>query len=92
MQTPVLRAVAVPKHALESYHKLIASVMIVPAEKSDGIWNIGPSGGHHTHEASDHRLVYSRIAGFFVRLPFVNLHCHWRGNSSILNFAKIVRM
>jgi len=79
-QWPVLRAVEVPEHALVNYHMLIAGVVIVPAENSDGICNIGPSGGHRVHKASNHRLVYGRIAGFFVRLPLVQLHCHWRGN------------
>ena len=59
---------------------LIVWVMIVPAENSDGICNIGQSGSHHVHESSDHRLVYGRIAGFFTGLPLVKLHCHWRGN------------
>ena len=53
-QMPVLRAVEVPKHALESYHMLIARVVIVPAENSYGICDIGLSGGHRVHEASDH--------------------------------------
>jgi len=61
---------------------LIARVVIVLAEDSDGICNIGPSGGHRVHEASDHRLVYGRIAGFVVGLPLVKLHRHWRGNWS----------
>ena len=81
-QSPVFRAVEVPKHSLESYHMLIARFVIVPAENSDGICDIGPSGGHRVHEASDHRLVYGRIAGFFVGLPLVKLHRHWRGNWS----------
>jgi len=79
-QSLVLRAVEVRKHAFESYHMLIARVVIVPAEDSDGVCDIGPSGGHRVHNASDHRLVYGRIAGFFVGLPLVKLHCHWRGN------------
>ena len=79
-QSPVLRAVEVPKNALESYHMLIAWGVIVPADSSDGICDIGPSGGHRVHEASDHRLVYDWIAGFFVGLPFMNLHCHRGGN------------
>jgi len=79
-QSPTFHAVEVPKHAPESYHMLIARVVIVPAENSDGIWNSGPSGGYHVHKKSDHRLVYGRIAGFFVGLPLVKFHCHWRGN------------
>jgi len=79
-QLPVLRAVEVPKHALESYHMLIARVVIVPGEISDGICNIGLSGGHRIHKASDHQLVYCQIAGFFVGLSLVMLHCHWCGN------------
>ena len=59
---------------------MIARVVIVPAETSDGICDIGPSGGHPVHKASDHRLLYGRIAGFFVGRSLVKLHCHWRGN------------
>jgi hypothetical protein len=59
---------------------LIARVVIVSAENSDGICDIGPSGGHHVHLASDHRLVYGRIAGFFVGLPLVKLHRQGCGN------------
>jgi len=59
---------------------LIARVVIVPAEDSDGRCDIRPSGGHRVHKASDHQLVYGRIAGFFVVLPLVKLYCHWRGN------------
>jgi hypothetical protein len=58
---------------------LIARVVIVSAENSDGKCDIVPSGGHHVHEASDHQLVYGRIAGCFVGLPLMKLHCHWRG-------------
>jgi len=57
MQSPVLRAVEVPKHARESYHMLIARVVIIPPEDSDGICDIGLSGRHRVHNASDHRLV-----------------------------------
>jgi len=53
-QSPVLRAVEVPKHALESYHMLIVRVVIVPVENSDGICNNGPSGGYCIHQASNH--------------------------------------
>jgi hypothetical protein len=80
MQSPVLRAVEVAKHAVQNYHKLIPRVVIVPAQNSDGICNIGPSGGHRIHEASDHRLVYGLIAGFFVGLPHMKLHCHSHGH------------
>jgi len=80
MQTPVLRAIEVPKHALEIYHMLIARVVIVLAANSGGICNIEPIGGHRVHKSSDHRLVYGQIAGFFVGVPLVKLHCHWRGN------------
>jgi len=79
-QSPVLRAVEVPKHALESYHLLIARVVIVPAENSDGICDIGSNGGHRVHQSSDHRLVCGRIVGFFVGLPLVKLHRHWCGD------------
>jgi len=82
MQLPVLHAIKVLKHALGSYHMLIAQVVMVPAENSDGICNIGPSGSHRIHEASDHRLVYGWITGFFIGLPLVKLHRHWRGNWS----------
>jgi len=80
MQSPVFVAIEVPKHAFESYHMLIAWVVIVPAENSDGICRIGPSGGYRVHKASDHWVVYGRIAGFFVGVPLVKLHCHWHGN------------
>ena len=77
---PVLYGIEVPKHTLESYHMLIARVVIELAENSDGICNIGLRGGHHVHKASYHRLVYGRIAGFFVGLHLVKFHCHWRSN------------
>jgi hypothetical protein len=53
MQTPVLCAVEVPQYALESYHMLIARIVIVPAEDSDGICDIGLSGGHCAQKPSD---------------------------------------
>jgi len=81
-QSPVLDAVEVPKYTRESYHMLIARVVIVPAENPAGIWDIGPSGGHRIHEAWHHWLVYSQIAGFFVGLSLVKVHRHWRGNWS----------
>jgi len=79
-QSPVLRAIEVPKHALESYHMLIAWVVIVPDQNSDGICDIGPSGSNRVQNPSDHRLVYGQIAGFFVGLPLVKLHSNWCGN------------
>jgi len=54
--------------------------MIVPPGNSEGICDIGTSGGHHVHRTSNHREVYGRIAGFFVGLSLVKLHRHWRGN------------
>jgi hypothetical protein len=78
----VLCAIEVPKQALESYHILIARVVIEPADNPDAICDIGLSGGHHIQKASDHRLEFSRIAGFFVGLPLVKLHRHWRGKSA----------
>ena len=75
----------------ESYHMLIARVVIVPAENSDGICDIGPSGGHRVHEASDHRLVYGQITGFFVGLPLVKLHRHWCGDWSGLIHSELRR-
>jgi len=77
---PVLCAVEVPKHALESYHMLIAQVLDVLAENADGICNNGLSGSHRIHKVSEHRLVYGRIAGSIAKLPLVKLHCHWCGN------------
>jgi hypothetical protein len=59
---------------------LVAWVVILLAENANGICDIGPSSGHLVHQASDHRLVYGRIAGFFVGFPLMTLHCHWRGN------------
>jgi hypothetical protein len=61
---------------------LIPWVVTVPAENCDGIWNIGPSGGHRVHKASEHQLENGRITGFFVRLPLMKRHRHWRGNST----------
>jgi len=88
-QWPVFRAVEVPKHAHQSDYMLIAQVMIVPAENSIGICDITLSGGHPVHEDSDYRLVYSWIAGFFVRLSLVKLHCHWSGNMSGLGHSEL---
>jgi hypothetical protein len=59
---------------------LITRAVIVLPQNSDGICDIGPSGGHRVHKASDHQLVYGRMAGFFVGLPLLKLHCHQRGN------------
>jgi hypothetical protein len=77
---PVLRVLDVPKHAFDSYRMLSVRVVIVPAENSESICNIRPSGGHGVYNSSDSRLVYGRIAGFFVGLPLVKVHCHWCGN------------
>ena len=86
---PVLHAVEVPKHALESYNMLIARIVIGPAENFNGICNIWLSGGHRVHKASGARLVYGRIAGFFVGLSLVKLHGHWRGNWPGLNHLEL---
>jgi len=88
-QSPVLRAVEVPEHVRESYYMLIAQVVIVLAENSDGICTIRLSGSHRLHKASDHRLVYGRMAGFFFRLPLVTLHHHWHGNWSGLVHSEL---
>ena len=53
-RSSVLRAAEVPKDVLESYHMLITRVVISPAENSDGICNIRPTGGHRIPKASDH--------------------------------------
>ena len=53
---------------------VIAQVVIVPAENSDGIGDIRPSGGCRVNMASDHRLVYRQIAGFLVGLPLLKVH------------------
>jgi len=68
---------------------LITRVVIVPAENSDGICDIWPSGSHRVYEASDHRLVYGRIAGFFVGLPLVKLRRNWRGDWSGLIHSEL---
>ena len=68
---------------------LIARVVIVPAEDSNGICDIRPCRGHCVHTASDNRVVYGLIAGFFVGLPLVKLHCHWRGNWSGLIHSEL---
>jgi hypothetical protein len=91
MQTPVLHAVEVPQYALESYHMLIARVIIVPAEDSDGIWDIGLSGGHCAQKPSNHRLVYGGIAGFVIGLPLVKLHCHWCGNWTVIVHSELLQ-
>jgi len=57
MQSPVLCAVEVPKHRRGSNHMLISQVIIELVEKSDGICDSGPSGGHRVPEVSDQRLV-----------------------------------
>jgi hypothetical protein len=59
---------------------LIAWVMIVPANNSDGIGDMGPRGGDCIQTASDHRLVYVWIAGFLGGLSLVKLHHHRCGN------------
>ena len=68
---------------------LIARVVILPAENSDGICDIGLSGGHRVQKASDHRLVYGRIASFFLGLPLVKLHRHWHGNWSGVVYSEL---
>jgi len=68
---------------------LIARVVILPAVNSDGLCDIGPSSSHRVHKASDHRLVYGRINDFFVGLPLVKLHLHWRGNWSGLIHSEL---
>jgi hypothetical protein len=66
-----------------------AWVMIVLAQNTNGIFDIGPTGGHRVHSASNHPLVYSRITGFFVRLPPLKLYCHWSGNWSELIHSEL---
>ena len=89
MQTPVLCAVQVPKHELESYHMLIARVIIVPAANSECTCHIEPSGRHHVHQASDHWLVYGWIVGFYLGLPLLKLHRHRHGNWSVLVHSEL---
>jgi len=88
MQTPVLRAIDIPKQEAESYHILNAPVLIVLAENSNGMFNIWLSCSHRVDKASNHELVYGRMTGFFVGLPLLELHCHWHGNWSGLNHSK----
>jgi len=90
-QTSVLHTIVVPKQVLQSYHMLMARVLIVPAENSDGRCNMGPSGGYHVHKASKHQLVYGQITGFFVGLPLVKLHYHWRGNRPGLGHSELLQ-
>jgi hypothetical protein len=59
---------------------LIARVVILPAEDSYGIGDIGPSCGHRVYNACDHCLLYGRTAVFFIGLPLVKLHRHLREN------------
>jgi len=61
---------------------LNAQVVIVPAESSNGICDIGPSGGHRVHQASDYRMAYRWIASLVVSFPLVNLHRHSNGKWS----------
>jgi hypothetical protein len=89
VQSLVLRAVEVPINALESYHMLVARVVIVSAEHSNAIRDIRTMSGDHVHEASDDRLVYGRIAGFFIGLPLVKLHPHWCSNQSGLVHSEL---
>jgi hypothetical protein len=77
MQTPVIPAVEVPKHMFQNNHILITQVVIVPAENSDGIGDVRPSGSHRVHKLSDDGLLYDHIEGFFVVLPHVKLYCQW---------------
>jgi len=56
----------------------IAQTVIIPAENCDGICDIGLSGSHHVHPASNHRLGSGRIACFYVGFPLVKFHCLWR--------------
>jgi hypothetical protein len=55
MQTPVLRDIEVPKHTLESYHRLIARVVILWAEDSEDIYDIGPTGDYIQFKGFDDR-------------------------------------
>jgi hypothetical protein len=63
--------------------------MIVPAENSYGMCDIEPCGGYRVHEASDHRLLSGQIAGFFVGLSLLKVHCHWCGNWSGLIHSEL---
>jgi len=63
---------------------LIAQVVSVLAENSEGICDIEPSGGNHVHQDCEHQLVSGRIAGSFHRLSLVKLHCRWPGTLSVL--------
>jgi len=89
LQTPVRCAVELPNDTLRSNYMVIARVMIVLAEISDGIFDIGPSDSYRVDKPSNERLVYGRIAGFFVRIALLKLHCHLRGNWHGLNHAEI---
>jgi len=82
MHTPVLHAVKVRKHTLESYHGLVAPVLFVPAQYSDNICDIRPTGDLRVHEASDHQLVYGQIAGSFRVIALLKLLHHKRGKWS----------
>lgn len=82
MQSAVLPAIEVPKQVLESYHLLIAWVVIIPVENPDGKCDIGLSGGHRLHKASKHGSVFSKIAGFFFGLLLVKYDHNWHGNDS----------
>lgn len=95
MQSPVLCAVEVPNHKLEGYQMLFTRVGIVPAQNSDGIGDIVPSGGHGVHMASDCQLVYGGIqassSGFHMS-SFLAIGTARGLASAILNIAKIVQM
>jgi len=95
MQLPVLCAVYVPIHTVESYHLLIGWVMMVLATISDGISDIRLSGDHRIDETYDHLLVYGQIAGFFVGLSiwcYIIIRMATGLDSSILNFARSEQM
>jgi hypothetical protein len=49
----VRHVLEVSERNLGSYYMLNASLVIVPAENSDGLCRIGPKAGHQVHKLSD---------------------------------------
>jgi len=88
-QMPVLRAVEVPKHWFASYHMLIVCLVIVPAENSDDICYIRPSGSHRIDTVSDHWFGYVQITRLFIGLSLVKLQRRCCGNWSGLVHSEL---
>jgi hypothetical protein len=72
---------------------LIAQIVIVLSENSNGISDIGPSGGDRTHKASiiNWYMVRSQASSSgFLLWSYIAISMATDLHLSILNFAKIV--